>query len=430
MTTTHHSWWAQEASSAYLGVVEREYEAAEPEITLVWVREWLKARAEACGDQAEAQLIWSCIFIDDNLGQGLDIEVAKNWRPVWELQKGALRKAEEWGLPIGPTKIVLPCIDPVFLGILNDNDKEIQMMTAERKERWAEEAESMAHATMIPKSKMKSFLHKMVWSAQYAIPELMPWVAPLFYTTKYNYPSRKGMVQNTEAIRTNMRMIARLMLESNGITQMPSMLFPEDEDGTCCVTYTDASGTGTLGMGGHSLPFYYMAKFTAQEAELSVPVKEHLAVELWAATLQRKLNPRFMKQYSDALDVVIVQEKNKSGNHKLARIQAHGARRDSKTGLVRKLEHRYRRHNQPADDLSKLDEELFKQTCRLNGYKGTFIRVQIPKDIRDTRWLTEAADLQKVKLLGMEPPVTQEGTTTPGVSAQGTDQDLALEQKA
>ena len=155
MTTTHHSWWAQEASSAYLGVVEREYEAAEPEITLVWVREWLKARAEACGDQAEAQLIWSCIYIDDNLGQGLDIEVAKNWRPVWELQKGALRKAEEWGLPIGPTKIVLPCIDPVFLGILNDNDKEIQMMTVERKERWAEEAESMAHATMIPKSKMK-----------------------------------------------------------------------------------------------------------------------------------------------------------------------------------------------------------------------------------------------------------------------------------
>ena len=114
----------------------------------------------------------------------------------------------------------------------------------------------------------------------------------------------------------------------------------------------------------------------------------------------------------------------------MARIQAHGARRDSKTGLVRKLEHRYRRHNQPADDLSKLDEELFKQTCRLNGYKGTFIRVQIPKDIRDTRWLTEAADLQKVKLLGMEPPVTQKGTTTPGVSAQGTDQDLALEQKA
>ena len=310
----------------------------------------------------------------------------------------SLEVAERWGLPIAPKKIIAPCVDPTFLGVRSQHDDETHEFTEERRLRWATEAETMGNSTMLAKSKLKSFLHKVIWSAQYLVPELMPVVCPVFYITKYNYPSRKGMIQNTAALKARLLQAAKMIRAAPGIAMMPSLRFPDEDAEECCTTYTDASGTGTKGVGGSCLPFYFMTKFRKHEAGLSVPIKEHIAVELWAATLQRKLNPQYMLQYSDALDVVLIHEKNKSGMDHLALIQERGARRDAKTGMVRKLKHVYRRFNQGADDLSKLDEAAFKLTCRKEGYTGNFIRLTIPEDIRDTRWLTSKPTIRDVAL--------------------------------
>lgn len=396
--------WAQSASNAYLDTVLNRYNEQSPPVRTPWIRAWQQARTALLGTQeqsnrSESELVWATIYLDDDFGASLDeFEIAPGWIPVHELMRIALEVAEDWGLPTSVEKAILPCVDPLFLGVTVQIEKERYELTDERRARWEELAINMSKSPRIPKSELKSALHKFCWFCQQIEPDAMKIITPLFFVTRHNYKTdRAGCVANTPAIREKLAWIAAAIRKSKGAVHIPSLKF---DDANAIHAYTDASGEGSKGFGGvvmlkDGTAAYFLTKFRPHEREMTVPIKEGLAIQIFTEMLAINCGAgTCVHHHTDSLTCALNAHANKSSSDLMSKLLHKVRKTEARFGMRRKLSHLYRRFNQPSDDLSKLDEAQFKQTMRAEGFTGTFTKWRVPAHVRDTRWLLHTPDLR------------------------------------
>ena len=389
---------AQNASNAYLHTVRRKFLEQAPPITEQWVLNWQQARREATKDKAGSNNddhMWSSVYIDDTLSASLMEQTSADWVPLTEILRIAKEVAASWGLPLSIAKLVGPTVEGLMLGVLLNAEFETMYVSEARRNKYAAEAHDIADATRVLKSTMKTLLHKLIWTAAVCMPELAAIIMPLFYPTRYKYKSHKGWVTMTDTLKAKWKDVATTVEASSGIAMMPTMKFPKDDEPNVMVAFTDASGDGNMGMGGVCHPYYWTTQFREHERELSVPVKEYLAMNIMYQLMAKVRSEPFMAQYTDSDNGKCGHEASKSKADMLARMIREGHKLEVKLGVKRKVRHLKREKNQESDDLSKLNVPKFKRTARSRGYRGPLMQISIPEYIRDTRALFEAKEIEK-----------------------------------